>query len=286
VIPHPALLISGAFLLSGCGSSSDSDKSSSGPSYTGAQTAATVSTNNQQSIAVTAREGAVQAVFQSNSEVDLPLGVSLSTNDSVALVNQVSADLVSAGQLPTGVVSETVNGDCGGTARIRLAGTSGNSFRIDYNNFCMLADSEQVVVNGRVDYTTTETSTTIVYRDVTITSGGVTETINMTIHCDDQYECTYSADFVGSDGRVYRSANVTVSGDSSSGYDVSARIYDPEYGYVDIQGTGLTLCSGGGIGSGSVNVTDSTGTQVLTVDFTSCDSMTVTFNGTAEVYSQ
>jgi hypothetical protein len=282
-----SLIVAGTLLLSGCGGSSgDSDDIPAGPSYTGPQTSATVDTDNQQEVAVASRDGTLQAITQ-DSGSDLPVGISLSADQRVALVNQLTLELAQSGQLPTGV-TQTIDGDCGGSADVtsNSAGTSGQT---DFDNFCTDDFDGQTIVNGRVDFTLTETSFTAVYRNVTITTEGETFTLNMTVDCDtsdDNYECTYSSDFTGSDGRVYRAANVIVSGDNDFGYDIYARVYDPDHGYVDIEAFGITVCSGGGIGSGTILVTDSTGTEVLDIDFSSCDAMSVTFNDVSEVYDQ
>lgn len=105
------------------------------------------------------------------------------------------------------------------------------------------------------------------------------------------YECTGSTDFSNctvsenfSEGGVsYRTTNVTFTG-TGSDYDFSARIYHEDYGYVDIEATGLVLCDDGGFSSGNIVVTDSSSTEVLSLTYSGCEDQVFVEYGASNYY--
>ncbi|NWO04425.1 MAG: hypothetical protein HLX50_01575 [Alteromonadaceae bacterium] len=57
-------------------------------------------------------------------------------------------------------------------------------------------------------------------------------------------------------------------------------------GYVDYQASNLTLCENGyGFSTGSIRITDSTGSNVVTVNFSGCSTYTVTYQGVGYTFS-
>ncbi len=118
-----------------------------------------------------------------------------------------------------------------------------------------------------------------------------TDTFNMSMTCTGDNEgttvsCDYYADYHGYDDRTYRVSDVTVSGDASSGYSVSVRVYDPDYGYVTVT-TEVPVtfgCSDGRPDAGRIRMTGANGT-VATVEFISCTQYVVTFENVGTTYT-
>ncbi|WP_111641411.1 hypothetical protein [Marinimicrobium alkaliphilum] len=283
---QPILWASILLTLAACGGSS-SDDQANGNGYEGEESAAEISVDNQGDIAMAARASTEDAIvqFQGADLPGLPMGVSLDQAHNER-VGDTSLGLIAQAQ-PSGASTQTIEGECGGNAQFNFEDGDTQVGHIQYNNFCAGESDDTVVINGRVDFEMSDSFYEVRYNNVTFTYLGETHTLNSTISCDlgGTGECSYSSDFSGSDGRTYRASNTQVSGNESTGYNVSARVYDPDHGYVDYQASGITLCSGGGIGSGNITVSDSSG-SVLEITFTSCDSMTVTYDGVSETFSQ
>jgi hypothetical protein len=90
--------------------------------------------------------------------------------------------------------------------------------------------------------------------------------------------CTVSENF-SNNGVSYRVTNVTFTS-SGSDYDFTARIYHENYGYVDIVASDLVYCDDGGFSNGSIVVTDSTSSEVLSLTYSGCDnSVVVVYEG-------
>lgn len=268
-----ASMIGVCVALTACGGGGGG--SSSGGSGGGTNSSqATVDDNNARTLSEASAEGAKKAVAQSNA----PRQVEQQTPEQRA--QQLVQDLLNAsgnGAKQTGART-TISGDCGGSATV-TGGSSGST--ITYNNFC----SGGVVANGTAVVSFSSSGAyTITYSNFTVTYGGETYTLNMIVSCDSQGNCTYSEDFTGSDGRSYRVEGSTVSGNSSSGYNISATVYDPDYGYIEITATNVTFCSNGNPGTGSITFTGSGGTSA-SVTFDSCSSYTVTVDGVATSYN-
>jgi hypothetical protein len=188
----------------------------------------------------------------------------------------------------------TVQGDCGGDATVTSTENSSGtemSGSVVYNDFCITSNGSNVVFNGTVYFSATYSDTgdlqsfRFSYQDFTYTGNGETHTVNATFSCEySGATLSCATDFEGTDGRTYRTTNVTVTGDST-GYDVEATVYDPDHGYVSIVATGITTnCANGRIGTGNITVSDSTG-DVMTITFNSCSSYTVTYNGVSNTYN-
>ncbi|MES9972190.1 MAG: hypothetical protein ABW092_19325 [Candidatus Thiodiazotropha sp.] len=118
------------------------------------------------------------------------------------------------------------------------------------------------------------------------------ETFNMTMTCSastsngSDVSCNYYSDYQGYDNRTYRVSEASVSGNATSGYSVTARVYDPDHGYVSII-TEIPVtfdCSNGFPSAGRIRIEGANG-AVATVEFISCSQYVVTFNGVANTYS-
>lgn len=177
----------------------------------------------------------------------------------------------------------------GGSAIYEIdASQSGNSgtVTIVYSNCADSFGDFTSVTNGTADFTFAEDGATTIRYDITTTYDGETFTISGTYACDANFNCTYETEF-SADGVDYRISNVSTSysvGDDS--WDVSARIYHEELGYVEITGSDLVECENGGFSSGTISVTDDTNSTVMTITYVSCTEMTVTFNNVSETVAQ
>lgn len=282
-IKQLSLLAALVLALAACGG--DSDDSSGGIQYSGNTSAATISNSNQQDIA-TASKSSIQ---NSLGGGDLPAGIEVT---EIAAIQEITDALIQAaplGNLPTGA-QQTVNCDISGSATVDTgANNSTTSYTITYNN---CSYDGEYFITGTVYVTSNQTGTEFSYRydNVSVTGPSGTVVINATVECTNNgLTCTYSYDFNGSDGRVYRSSSVDVSGNNSTGYSVSATVYDPDHGYVTMTSSGIVLCSDGSLSEGSVTVTDGTN-NTLTIDFPQgCPAadMQVSLNGGGSVtYSQ
>jgi len=274
--------------LIACGSDSSSSPVSSttgntgGVTFSGSTSPATASSQNSNQLANAASASAKQATKQAANN---PAGIVLTASPLNELARKVVEDVLSSaggiGNLPSGV-STTINGDCGGSATVNSDST-GSKITITYNSFC----SGSAVFSGTAVITRTESSFTIKYTDFKVTIDGVTTTLDMTVACNTTgTSCTFSSDFTGDNGTVYQSGSVSVSGNNTSGFNISGSVSDPDAGKIDFSANGITICTNGNIGSGTINITDSTGNIVITVSFPNCNEMIITFNGTTERIAQ
>lgn len=269
------LLTASALLINTACSSSDDG---------GGSSAATITDANSQALAIAGTEGVKQAV---NGNSFLPFAridnASATGDFTVALAQQIS-------QAPSLAVESVPICDSG-TAIITIDESTGSG------SFVLTdCDIGGAIANGTATFTSSTagsiTTTTITFVDFTVTYDGVTETIDLTSTCtidtstsSASVSCTTSSTALGIDGRTYSVSDVSITGDDTSGYSVSATVTDPDHGVVTITTTiPVTFdCSTGQPNAGEIVVSD--GSNTLTVTFNSCTSYTVTFNGVANIYS-
>lgn len=299
-----------AFVLSACGGGSSS--SSSGGveviEYKGTTTPATLSSSNQGAFAQSSAEVVAKAIAGEDSSDALdnvPFGAVLSDADASqrdlaqkaveSVLDEALADLPVAG-------SQTINGDCGGSAKIS---GSEESATISYSNYCLGTGYDEIIFDGKViyDYSTSGSIDTtkveyqnfsIQYEDgesytlsgtmvsrynnaeyymvssswnYTIKENGQTGTYAGSMTCNSSYDCEYYDQVKGSDGSIYQVADLDVY-DYGSYYSVEATFYHPDYGYVELSANNITLCEDGSVGSGSISLND--GTSTLVVTFNGC----------------
>jgi len=275
-------VILSAFILAACGGGSGGG---SGGEPAPAS-AATVDGENKTEVAQSAKIGSEKAIESSAAPRSL---VMFSQNENLAYnLMKDTVSFVSHGAMTRDTVdlSEYVCPD-GGTAVYETSGQSSQygSFTVVYTNCTYSYGSETTVIDGTATWTTNEDGSFSYEYNLTTTYAGETTTITGTYSCDSEFNCSYQDNFVEG-GTSHSISNVSVSGNNSSGFNVSARVSHEDYGYIDIEATGLILCSGGGFESGNISVTDSSGSIVLQIDFVSCSEMTVTFDGVAETVPQ
>lgn len=271
-----ALFAAMILALSGCGGSSDSGNGSGGNGNDGGgvsfnEDQATISDKNDaKESAVAAQQTAEQAINEEDSGIGGDIGSTPASFDasgqlqSEQLLNN-ALEVADSAALPA-AAKQTVAGPCGGEATVDTETGSGN-VSINYDNWC----SDGYIFNG--DYSTNGPGGTLNY-DITVTGNGV----NYHLVCN-QNGCTN--DYVGTNGETYRTSDVSVSGDNSNGYNVNARVYSGDLGYVDYEATNLVMCGAPDYGfqSGTITITDSTGSSVVSVSFSDCSSYTVFYEG-------
>ena len=273
-----ALLLA-AFFITGC-SSGGGGAAAPVTSYTGSTTPAAIDDTNAQAIGTTAGESIQPAASTSNT----PYGISIDSSIDMKQLNKlVLAVARQASNLPAGLDFSNEFCSSGTATSNDPSSTSGPvTLNVTFSN-CVILDGNGETLNGIVniridDISDSNSGFTATYSNFTVTDPvNGTTTINATIVCDGSFSCTYSSDFVGSDGAIHRVSDFNISGSSTSGYSGSATFYHNSYGEVSIIVSGVTY--GGSCGSipngGSISFTSSTGSSG-TINFSS----TCTVSGT------
>ena len=265
-----AALLGACTVLNGCGGSS------------GGTSAAAIDDTNSQDLAVAATEGAKQAT--SGETAASTFGFK-GTSGSVIVQSQFK-EIATASAMPQDFSSACPNG---GSAILDIDANGNGTF--SYN----MCDSGFLIIDGSSSITSSVSgstvTTTISTNGLTFTYGSVVENYDYSITCVTQTspmfssECSYSSSALGFDGRTYTISNASVTGDSSSGYSVTATITDPDHGSINIT-TDIPVtfnCGDGRPNAGQITV--SSGGDSLTVTYNSCSSFTVTFNSVATLYN-
>ena len=238
-----------------------------------------------EALATAGTEGVKQAVNTNNVPLSFAKIAKASPLQSltVSLAQTVSQD-------PKFVV-EDVSSICdgGGTA---IADGDESNVTIIFTN-CIIGS---IVMDGTVNVTTSvsgsTTTITLNYTNFTVTYDGNTETFDLKATCtstdnsDGTFttSCTFDSEALGIDGRTYTVSDISVSGDSISGYTVSATITDPDHGIVTITTTTPVTfnCPNGQPGAGVIVVSD--GTNTMTVTYNDCDSFSIDFDGSTTTF--
>ncbi len=302
-------MIALVFVLQGCGGGSGGASSGgSGITYSGVVTQATVDGSNADALARAGAAGAGQSVASDNTPI-----VFRSPTDQKAKLRELSLRLIRLlerddGALAARAAARTQDYSSslcpgGGTAYLTApdyADPNNYSFSFEFTN-CTDDSVSGVtyVYSGTVSASYTQGSGgfsfEIAFQNFTITIIDAythTGTVNLTMACSgtdtegySDATCTYHSDFTGFDGRVYRIRNVTVSGDGSGGYTITATVYHPDYGYVTVTTAAPVTfnCSGGFPDSGTL-VLSGSGGSTATVDFIDCNQYSVTYNSATTVY--
>lgn len=243
----------GAALIAGCGGGGGSSSSSS-VSYTGVTTEAVVTDANAQSLTTAAVETAGSSsdlgtlVTAGEIAAETPAqGLSLPG------LAQLLAGMKDLGQLAGPAVaagssaSQTVTGSCGGSATV--SGTnSGDSVNVNitgtitYSNYCETTPEGNATINGSIAFTMIGTADNFVFTIsasyLAIASGGqsVAYSMNYTLTVNGSTAtATMTADYRGTDGKVYRIENYqVVLGNYGVTVAISGKLYHPDHGYVTV----------------------------------------------------
>lgn len=321
---HKSLIISATLvtLLTGCGGSSDSSSGISQISYSGVKTPATISAENSEDLALSSAAVTNSLIGNENTDA-LPFGIS-TNNQSVkagkmvnSLINNVRSSVTESPNLPIGITEEQV-GSCGGTAE---ASGSESKYKVTFNNYC----EDGITINGTVSgsetesssswssknvsitttdgtmtfsgsgtctYTETEdTETETCTQNIKVTANGITNSASFTEVCVSSYSpsyqetCTETEYIKAANGLTYQVEDSEVNGNNTYGWDVEGTFYDPTHGSIDFEASDILYCDNGNIESGSISLTDESN-NTLAVEFTNCEEMTITFNGSATTVNQ
>lgn len=294
-----AAILSFTLGLSACGGGGGGDNGGLGVTFSGTTSAATITTDNSDELAVAAASGAKQALSANDSNAPLRPANTDEPNIKNQLDSKLKA-LIKGFQPSQGLAARTENLSSqictdSGTAIATGPDSATTSYTVTVEfNHCKSSDYGYGYVfefHGRATLKYQESGNTFVetlnYNDLTVTYtyNNITETytLNFTETCSgnldySNYSCDTYSDFSGYDSRTYRVEDVSVSGDNSSGYNVYATVYDPDYGHFSITASGVTFCDSGYPGSGTVTFSD--GSQSGSIEFLSCTQYQYTYNGT------
>jgi len=91
--------------------------------------------------------------------------------------------------------------------------------------------------------------------------------------------CSSSSEpYTASSGTSYTFENATVSGSSSSGYNIEGDLTDNQGNSFNVNVEGLTQCDSGNISTGTITITSSTG-EVVSVTFPNCNECVISYAG-------
>jgi len=278
----------------GAGGSDSADTIDTG--YTGNTDPATVDQDNSSFIA----RAAIEGVLQASDVSGVPTGAQISDG----LIDQLHAeirDIVTVQDVPIGA-DKVIVGSCGGTLTVTTPDQSNNTVGGVYNvsavyaDYCTVSSGSSYVLNGtylKNTFLRSDNTTSRIVFSFDLTAkhsfAGETNTISYTVFQDcthndagEEVSCVESDNFTGIDGRSYRVENFK--GDKNN---LTARVYDPDYGYFDVDAASLAYeCDNRNFSSGMISIVDSSGEAVLSVNFPDCIDRTVTFGGNAETYPQ
>ncbi len=261
--------------LYGCGGNGGS---SSGPSatitYSGVSIATAIDATNAEVITTTSGEAVQQGADSSSSRV---FGIAITDNSydiELLSVNLASAMAsMSSPNLPTGFV---MNGSCGGSVTIPdsqlndfNAASGPASFTMTFVSYCDASVGAQYSIDGQVvfnynDIADSNSGFSLQYNGVTVNDGSGPITLNMSVDCSNGSTCTIVSDYVGNDGRTYRIADISLTGDATTGFNGSATFFHPDHGSVSITASSVTYGSCGNFpDGGSVAASGTTGTAQI-----------------------
>lgn len=237
---------------------------------------ATITSANSQDLSIAATESAKQAVTADSASL---FKTSNSSNSIDFLLEKIRTSVSRAqslGPLCSG----------GGSYSDNISSNS-TSATITFSN-CNMGSG--LVINGGISVSSNGTSSSYTYNNFTVTINGLVENFDGTVTCDfsgSTTSCTSSSSIRGIDGRTYAVNNATVTGNSFSGYNVSASVVDPTHGTISIDAQNVkfdcTAPNEGRPSTGTISITSNSLSASVTFD--SCSSYTVTFNGVANLYT-
>ncbi len=276
------MLLGTAIVLTGCGGSSGGGSSTT--TYSGVTSAATIDDSSAETLGTTATEAMSEAITNDSANDGNPFAFAASVTNSAnstslsSIVTEIARKAASQMvplNLPVGLTltsAELGPGFCGGSISIpdNFAGATEATLlngSIVFNNLCFDGGADgQITMNGKITFTETAALLTISYVNFTVVFNGQTQTINATISCSTgSFSCTFSSDYVGADGKVYRVSDFVVGGNATGGYTISATFFHPDLGSVTVQTTtSITFSSNGNPNGGVLLLTSGSATATIT----------------------
>lgn len=252
-----------AFWFAACsGGGSSSDSGSTGLTYSGETSAATISEDNAGALAVGALDaGSSGSAFdltglsalsaadpgEDASDRLLLLGVSHTLQDAVGYVDFAAASESNV-LAATQTQNNTITGSCGGSATYSISvdtSTGAFSGNFSFSGYCAdgLTVSGNASFSGIVDMDTeTLESFTFSFSTLTATSASESVTLNgsITISALDSTMTMNMTIRNNTTDWVFKVVDYRLVVDeygTYTDYSVSGRFYDPDYGYVDLETT-------------------------------------------------
>jgi len=285
--------------LFGC-SSGGGDSGVAVPLYSGNTSAAAITLANAEEMARKSAEGVNESVDLTTTGDGIPflpsaVDVSSSNDALVQKVTDIAHEVLdgtTTPNLPAALVmtSDDLNGGssglfCGGSVSVPddFDPNTTTNFSMTFNSLCFDDQTTRIVMNGSLVFSKTTSSASITFTNFSVNIDGNQQTFSGVFSCDaTMSNCTISTDYAGSDGNVYRLANVDISGDALSGYSVSATFYHHTLGQVVISTT-LTISYSGACGiypDGGEIMISGTGGSSMSVTFNSnCTFTMLGFDG-------
>ncbi|MCH8552350.1 MAG: hypothetical protein LAT62_10465 [Natronospirillum sp.] len=280
--------------LAGCNDDNGNGGDSSDSSYSGSTEAATVDQDNGEAIARGTVTAAQRAIGTDSAQDAAPF--TPNSHDMTTSTNVMEDILNHTGLLPEDADFSARSGqdaicDAGGSVDFDTSQSPGGNdpegeMTITYDNCSINTPDGVANIDGVIDFEWTETDWAFRY-NVTYSYRGETYNLNSTFSCSDigtaDLSCNLSETY-SDNGTEYQITDSFVVENTNGDYDVDAKLYHEEHGYVTFESTGLQLCSGGGFSHGTVEVTDSSDDVVLTLEFNQdCETMVATYDdGTTE----
>lgn len=237
-------LLSAAMLV-GCGGGGGGDSATG----TTTATAAEITSDNVDDLAIAATEASKRAVDSNSSAGSIDLSGLIGKTSSDETVAQTIMDKVMSS-----VREASVDACPGGGSATENFSSDFTSGTITYND---CNDGYGSIISGTATFSGDPNSiTTFTYTfDLTVTdvATGQSQPVTGTITCNAN-GCTENlntgeasianSDFSGDDGRNYSfEGDVTVTGDDTSGWNVNATVVDPDHGAITISAENVTFGS-------------------------------------------
>jgi len=283
-----ASILLSPLVLFGC-SSGGGDSGVAAPLYSGSTTPAAITQANADELARKSTEGVNEAVNLTTTGDGIPflpsaVEVSSSTDALAQKVTDIALEALdgaTALNLPAAAVmtSDDLNGGssglfCGGSVTVpdNFDPNTTTNFSMTFNSLCFDDQTTRLILTGSLKFEQTDTSASITFTNFSVNIDGNQESFSGVFSCDaTMSNCTISTDYAGSDGNIYRLADVDINGDSLTGYTVGATLYHHQFGRVTITTTLPVTYSGCGIypSSGIITVASSDGSNI-TITFSGC----------------
>ncbi len=277
----PFLTLSAFILISAC----SEDTSTSAPK------AAVITTANSQDLAIAATAGTSKSVNPDSTPSFDILAFSNALRDLNAQSATSGTALADYKACSTGDNTNTTN------VNISNDGSSSVDTTITFTD-CDL-NASGVIVNGELlinstyDATTYATSFSMIFNNFTVSEQGIVENIDFSMQCGTvntttfEYACTTSSNITAIDSRNYAIKDSNITGDATSGYNISATVTDPDHGDIAIEATNILFnCPAPDEdrpSTGSITFTSSGKSGAVTFD--SCSTYTVAVDGLATSYT-
>jgi hypothetical protein len=302
----------------GGGDDGDNTNTDGGPTttpldYSGETKQASLTSENVDELATAAASGSKQALNSDNVPIvglrsDFPVTrEQINEELSVLIGDTLSRGAQLAGRGVMAAKTQDLSSTMCDSGKVTIEypdnGVAGN-WSIDFNQCARGAEygnsNYSTILDGAVEGTYTQVGDgyrlTLNYHNFTVDvnnpSGRYSDTFNMSVTCtasnqeSTDLSCEYYSDYRGYDNRTYRVSEVNISGNESSGYQVSVRVYDPDYGYVMVT-TEVPVtfnCTGGHPSAGRIHFEGANGATAV-IEFISCTQYVVTFEGVANTYT-